>query len=183
MASQRITIAKIVGEAAVAVFDRFCCYSHHPDQKTLATVSRHDSCNRKLATFVSALRSHSHCPPVVFYSEFIDMWSMGDVLVRPFVRCREQRFLHVDGGIELMLYRLPDKGRLERRLQAALRSRRAICQEERLYLTILLESTVAWESMTGDATIIVIRDVYGPSLADDEIEEAMKCIPDWIGTS
>lgn len=182
MASQRMIVAKVGGEAAVSLFDRF---RNFDPQGTPLRGDRDSRSGGELQHFVSCLRAHSHCPPVLFYAEYVDMWSMGDVFTRPFAGCNRRRFLQVEDGIELMVYRLPDKGRLERTIRAALRSKRARSaqwQETRLYLTILLESVLSWEEIKGKTAVVVVRDVHGSLVLDEDVIRSMKHVPDWIGS-
>ncbi len=57
------------------------------------------------------LRRHATEPPVVFYSEHVDMWSMGDTFRQAFPE--NDGLLHeveADDGICLWCYELPDGG-------------------------------------------------------------------------
>jgi hypothetical protein len=182
MASQRMIVAKIAGEAAVSLFDRFRNFNLQGARLRGNRDSR--TCD-ELQHFVSGLRAHSDCPPVLFYAEYVDMWSMGDVFTRPFAGFNRRRFLHVEDGIELMVYRLPDKGRLERTIRAALRPKRvrsAQWQETRLFLTILLESVLSWEEIKGKSALVVVRDVHGSLVLDEDVIRSMKHVPEWIGS-
>src|SRR5207244_12856926 len=75
MATQRVSLAKIAGPTAHLVVEQFRlwhglkCGDEFPD----AVQRAFDEC-------AVALRDHSSSPPVVYFSEWIDLWSMGDIV-------------------------------------------------------------------------------------------------------
>jgi hypothetical protein len=190
--NQWIAIAKIGGEAADAIVDVFrrwdaartsvpeetdCVYLFAPEQWP-------PECRREMDSFARCLRENADRLPVVYYCEYVDMWSGGDVL---------QHLRPDDGGkailahgddVELACYCLPDAGRLEKHLRRCLRKERIrerSAQEERWFVEGLLESCYAWQELADKAVLVVIRRVVGGSVEDWEVEDSLRGTPDWLG--
>lgn len=187
MATQRVIIAKIVGAGALEVLNRFRDSRRHPSISIGTRPCRkhvQGTLCRDAQAFVLSLRSHSHEPPVVFFAEYVDTWSMGDVFARAFGAKRTRRFLRVAAGpLEMIFYRLPDGGRLQRAIRLALRktlARERAVQESHWLLTILLEALLSWQELTSHAVLVLVRDVIGPLVCDEEVEGALKDVPEWI---
>jgi hypothetical protein len=187
MASQRITIAKIGGASAAAVISQFRDWSAARNVDD-PTEWRYDqwptSVRRDIDAFASALRSNGHEPPVIYFSEHIDLWSMGDVF---------DRWLSPDDGdqpiqlhadrFQLWCYPLPDDESLASHLQRSTRLKRIRernPQEDRWFTMNLLEATLAWDGMVDPTAIIVLREVLGGLVMDSELEESLNDVPPWI---
>jgi hypothetical protein len=185
MATQRVIIAKVAGAAGDALFRRFrkgpkqnASSASEPNTKGRTRApTDHD-----LQEFVDHLRRDACQPPVVFYAEYADTWSMGDVFARPF-RMR-RHVARVDANnLEITVYRLPDGGRLEQFVRLMLRRkhlRERRPQEDRWFYTILLEALLSWESLVEDSVLLLVRDLVGGLLLDEEIERAAQQIPEWV---
>jgi hypothetical protein len=103
---------------------------------------------REMDAFACALRSNGHQPPVIFFGEYVDCWSMGDLF---------DRWLSPQGGnqpfklfadrFQLWCYPLPDGGSLAKQLQHSTRLKRIRQrnpQEERWFTMNLLEQHSLW---------------------------------------
>jgi hypothetical protein len=190
MATQRVIVAKIGGPSGDAVFQRLrkCrVQSRSSSGKPHRDEGKDSEANADLRRLVSSLRSHAHTPPVVFFSEYADCWSMGDVFDRPFGDCHGRRILRIDGGsLKFIAYRLPDGGHLERVVRSQLRRKHArerTPQETSWYLMILLECLLSWEGPATDAVLVLIRDIKGGLVMDSEVEEAMNHVPKWLAAN
>jgi len=132
-----------------------------------------------------SLRQHGHEPPVVFYVEYVDMWSMGSMFTW-FIEtppCQEMIEVCAD-QMDLLCYALPDDGALAntiRRLMRRKRIRQSNPQEERWYLLFLSEALAAWETLVQPGAIIVLRELLGATTEDSEIENSLARIPEWLG--
>ena len=89
MATQRMTVAKIGGAAGAAALR-----SLNSLPSSLEAPRKSGGCNggrggtlRPLRAFLASLRANSSIPPVIFFVEYVDSWSMGDV----FQRCLPRR--------------------------------------------------------------------------------------------
>ena len=189
MASQRITIAKICGASASLVISQFRDWAatRNTDDPTEWCSDQWPAPVRSdVDGFASALRNNGHLLPVVYFSEHTDLWSMGSQL---------DSWLSPEGGnapiqlhtvrFELWCYALPDNGTLANHLQRAAqlkRIRERNSQEERWFTMNLLEATLAWEGIVGPAAIVLLREVFGSSVIDSEVENSLDVIPDWVAT-
>jgi hypothetical protein len=187
MASQRITIAKIGGASAAAVISQFQGWSaarNIDDPTELRSDQWPESVRRDVNDFANSLRSNGHQPPVIYLSEHIDLWSMGDVF---------ERWLSHDGGgqpihlhsdrFELWCYPLPDAGLLANHLQRSKRLKRIRerkAQEERWLTVNLLEAILAWDGMAATAVLVLVREVFGGLVMDSDLEHSLVDIPEWI---
>lgn len=187
MASQRITIAKIGGASAAKVTSRFLDWANARTVDDPAEWSPEQwpvSARQEMDGFALALRSHGHIPPVIYFSEHVDLWSMGDVFDRWLTVEGEAQSIHLHADrFELWCYPLPDDGSLAKRLQASTRLKRIQNrhpQEERWFTMDLLEATLAWDGMTETAVLVVLREVLGGLVEDSELEESFGTIPEWI---
>jgi hypothetical protein len=109
---------------------------------------------------------------------------MGDLIDRwlanhddaPLIRLHSDQF-------ELWCYRLPDGGLLADHLQRSLKFkgiRQRDPQEDRWFVVNLLEAALAWSGMVEDAVLVVLRNVFGGTVEDSEIEESLKNTASWI---
>ena len=116
MASQRITIAKVGGDAAAVVLRRLQGWAdarrtHDPDE--WSGEQWPSDVRVRVDAFAERLRSHATEPPVIYYAEWADLWSMGDVFVRWLMPPGGVRPLCVHADrFEVYAYGLPDGGRL-----------------------------------------------------------------------
>jgi hypothetical protein len=186
MATQRITVAKIGGAAGFAVMQ-----SLHDLRSSLETgrdSSRHDGQRaggpEALKTFVASLRANSSIPPVIFFAEYVDTWSMGDVFQRCFPRRRSPNIVRISHDeLEIMGYRLPDGDALQaqgRRLLRTKSVRESAGQEQRWFLSIVLHALDAWNVVVQDGALVIIREVLGGLLEDADVEQALEHVPQWI---
>ena len=182
MASQPVSIAKIVGDSSAVVTQRFHRWSAarttddrmewSPEQWSIAIRRAIDEC-------ASQLRLHSHVPPVVYFNEHIDLWSMGDVFTRWLNTDASHQpiELHTD-RYELWCYQLPDGHLLENRLRSAQHEH----QEERWLAKNLLEAVCVWQSNVDKSVIVLLREVVGGLLEDSDVERSLSVVPDWISS-
>lgn len=155
MASQRLFIAAIAGETAAKTASLFALW--RADSSTAD----------KLAVdgFCAALRENADSIHVLYYSEWIDRWLMGD--------------------------RVPGPGMVKgRRFQATCLSRAeaidcaAHCggqfQEEEWLGARLREAALAWNDLVEPITVVVVRQVLDGSATDEEIRAALGVVPSWL---
>jgi hypothetical protein len=139
---------------------------------------------RDLRKFVRALEKHATDPPVLFYRRYVDQWSMGDQFdVLAGARNRQSRRIEIAcDNLELIGYALPDRGNLLRRIDQR-RSQRQTnvgAIETGWFLDAIRDAYTAWSVRRGTAVIIVLRDVVGGLVDDDQIESSMLMPADWL---
>jgi hypothetical protein len=181
LAAQRITIAKVAGIAADVTLQRLrewagARQSAEPDEWS------HDqwpsSVRVQADAFADGLRASSLFLPVVYFVEWSDLWSMGDLF---------GRWLAPPGGpdpivihanrFEVYGYALPDNGRLGRHLTAA---RPQQFHEYDWFVGRLEEALNAWRELTDQAALIVIREVVGGLYTDDDLLASVSRVPEWL---
>lgn len=181
MASQRITVAKVGGVAAQIIVERLREWSSarqisssdewSPEQWPQHVRERADD-------FADQLRAHAFSLPVVHFIEWVDMWSVGDLFAR--------WLTPPDGPIPFVLYAnryqvfayiLPDGGRLAQHLAAAGPQQSA---EANWFVSRLREVVEAWQELVAPAVVVVVRNVLGSTVLDEEITASLRRTPEWL---
>lgn len=185
--NQILTVATIAGEAADVVtctFQRWsalrCPVAGEP--MLMDSDQWPPDCRAEMRQFAEDMRSNAGLPPVVFYNQHADMWSMGDVFRTGFPENGNPLYqVMVGDDLELLCYAIPDGNALEEHLRRALR-RKHFAEETKSYLRILQEAATAWQALVAKAAIVVLRQLIGGLVEDDEIRQANKLIPRWLET-
>lgn len=181
MASQRVTIAKIGGKAGDIVLERLREWAG-ARQIDDPTEWRDDqwpaSVRSQAAAFAERLRANALFPPVVHFVEWSDLWSMFDVYTRWLTPPNCPPPLEIDADrFEIFAYELPDGGRLERHLKKARRQQFPECDQ---YVTRLKEAVGAWGELVERSALIVVREVVGGLVTDEELVASLSVVPDWL---
>ncbi|HEY2412306.1 MAG TPA: hypothetical protein VGI40_08695 [Pirellulaceae bacterium] len=120
--------------------------------------------------FAELLRAHAAEPPVVYYGEWIDMWSMGDVLPS----LGDDRVVVIDGlHYQACCHRPPIRFKITTIGDEP-------SQELQWLLNRLREAEDAWDELAPNYVILLLRKVTGGLVEDREIEEAQSMMPDWL---
>ena len=115
--------------------------------------------------FCQSLRENGTSLPILYFSEWIDRWLMGD---------------HV-----------PGPGMVEgRRFQATCLTREEAIdwagrcgdqhQEQTWLAARLREAASAWCELADGALIVVVREVLEGSTTDDEVHASLRSLPAWL---
>jgi len=164
MAMQRVIVLKIAGYSAEFVLSRFAQWP-----------SRDPACDDEVLCheadeFVENLRANAHRLPILFYCEWIDPWSSGDLVPR----LRVESVKEVVGKrYEICIHELPVEA--GKHMIGA-----SLTQECKWLRARIREASDAWEPMCGRSVIVVVREVLGGSVLDDEIEASVNQIPEWL---
>jgi hypothetical protein len=152
VATQRLTVATLAGQAAGAVAAEFARWRHAPDP---AAVDR----------LCTAVRDNATSLPVVYFAEWVDHWLMGDLVPGPgagdgrrfaaacLTPADAAAWADACGG------QFPEQGWLAARLREAARG---------------------WGSVTDRYAVLVIREVVGASTTDEEVRDALASVPAWL---
>lgn len=152
MATQRLSIATIAGEAADIIASRFVHWRHSPDTSAI------DS-------FCDALRNQGHTLPVIYFCEWIDYWLMGDMVPGPDA---------IEGRQFQIACLTPEQA------QAWSDSVGNQHQEQEWLATRLREAAKEWGVIADKRMIVVIREVLGPSASDEEVQISLNNVPEWL---
>ncbi len=182
MASQRVTVAKVGGVAAEIVVQRLREWSaarqpgNRPNEWSSEQWPRR--AREQADELADRLRANAFGPPVIYFTEWADMWSMGDLF--------ERWLTPPDGPMPLMVYAdryqvygysLPDGGRLERYLATAGPQQ---WPETDWFVARLREAVCSWQGFVEQAALVVLRHVVGGSALDEEVTASLRAIPDWL---
>jgi hypothetical protein len=131
--------------------------------------------------FALALCSEGYVPPVVYFSEHVDMWLIGGYLGGFLPAGGDPCFVCGD-CFELACYSLDDDGCLEELLEESLRPKptRTNPPEYHWYHSRLLEAVRAWRPLVGDELLIVLRQVLGGTVTDEEVRQSLLRTPEWV---
>ena len=164
MATQRVTVAKVAGAAAAAVADRFRGWWGSRQGDTFPPAVREE-----VDRFALAFRAHAAAPPVVYFSEWIDHWSMGDV-----VPALGQPGAEVVAGdrFEACCHRLPVT------VNAPTWGGEP-AQETEWLAARVREATAAWAAIAPEGVLVVLREVIGGTVTDDELVASLESVPAW----
>lgn len=136
------------------------------------------SVRARVDAFADQLRANALSPPVIHFVEWSDLWSMGDLFSRwltppdgplPFA-------IHAN-RFEVYGYALPDGHRLERHLATASPQQ---FPEYDHFVGRLKEAVEAWQKLVDRAALIVLREVVGGLVTDDELQASLSFVPDWL---
>lgn len=164
MATQRITLAKIGGAAGRHVAAKFArWFADGRDNEFPAAVQRN------IDRFAAALRANP-VPPVVYFAEWIDLWSMGDLVPGLGTDTASvvigERFWASCHEMPVTLSALTIAGEFP--------------QETQWLAARLREAEDAWAELAPDAVLVVLREVLDGTVLDSDLTESLTTIPRWL---
>jgi len=181
LASQRITIAKVGGKAGDLVLQRLRKWAGArlvDDPNEWSRDIWPSTVRAQADAFAEQLRANALCPPVIHFVEWSDLWSMGDLYTRWLTPPKSPPPLEIDADrFQVYAYELPDSGRLERYLAKAPRQQFAECDQ---YVTRLREAVGAWGELVERSALIVLREVVGGLVTDEELVASLLVVPGWL---
>ena len=133
--------------------------------RALATEHPGADIEARLDKFVLRLKAHQADFPVCYYCEWIDTWSMGDEFEGS-LRVVGQRF-------EVTCFS-PEEA-VERSKQI-----RGEWREQKWMAARLKEASDAWPGGAELSTILLIRELLGPSADENELRIASEGVPLWL---
>jgi hypothetical protein len=153
MARQQMTVATVAGEAGRMVAALFRKW--HSTQAD----DRQDDARRAVDEFAEQLRTRGGMPPIVYYCEWFDYWLMGDDIHLGKV-AEGNRFSASCGSREEAMAWTEQCGNQF---------------PERQYLAMhLREASEAWQSLAEPAVVVILRQVLGPSVTDEEVMASLS---------
>jgi hypothetical protein len=167
MATQEWTIFALVGDALPDIESRLSAWSAARGGDDPSAWSSRDwpaRVARSASRFVESLSRNRFLPPVVYWSRHVDLWSSFGGLFRFLPK---QPPVIAYGGEELWSYRLPDRGKLLRRVRAVRKSSQF---QENLWLANAIESAAtAYKGLCSESVVLVHRHVLTASPTDAEL--------------
>jgi hypothetical protein len=166
IATQRIILANLGGAAAAAVAVRFRRWLGSCQGGNFPAPVR-----REVDQFAVTLRANAASPPIIYYCEWVDMWSMGDVIPAlgvPGARVvRGDRYdacCH-DSNVSLLAPTLGGE----------------MAQEAEWLVARLREARSAWSGLVSESALVVLREALGGTVTDEELQAALWSVPRWLG--
>ncbi len=151
MATQRLFIATLAGEAANLTANLFSIWRKGHSVR--------------IDEFCESLGVHRAELPVVYFSEWMDRWLMGDRVPGP-------------GAVEGRRFEATCFTRVEAYEWAG---RCGTQYQEELWLANRLrEAASGWDALTDRITVVVVREVLGVSTSDEEVKATMLVAPAWL---
>ena len=155
MAFQRLFIATIAGDAATVILSRFQSW-----RTKLPT-----PVGEPVDHFCISLRDNATSLPILYLSEWIDRWLMGD--------------------------QIPGPGMVEgNRFQATCFSRSDAMewadrvgsqhQEQTWLAARLREAASAWKELADHAIVVVVREVIKESTRNEDVLNSLQSVPEWL---
>lgn len=182
MASQRVTLLKIGGAAGEVISRQFETWAAAKttsyDEDGWGDDQWPAEMRQQADQLVNQLRANSTSPPIVYFIEWIDHWSMGDRFEMWFSSRKQKNLLTIDGyQYQIHGYRLPDKGRLRKRLK---KSGKQQFPEYDWLIARLNEAALAWDGVVEDSILVLVREVLGGMILNEETEAALPMMPSWL---
>ncbi|WP_435009118.1 hypothetical protein P12x_000368 [Tundrisphaera lichenicola] len=181
MASQRITIVKLGGLASEVALLHLRDWSRArqaSDPEEWSADQWPPDVRKQADAFADRLRSHATDPPIIHFVEWADLWSMGDLFDRWMTPpgAAGPITVHAD-RFEIRGYRLPDDGRLGRHLSTPASH---FAEEANQFVIRLHEAVEAWQDLVDRAALVVLREVVGGLVMDEELVSSLELVPDWL---
>ncbi len=168
MATQRLTLAKISGASAKVVNERFRHWEELTKQEREL-----DRVAREVDRFAVALGDHAHLPPVTYFAQWTDLWSMGDLVPG----LGQHSAAVVEGRrFEACFHDIPVAVK-------ATTINGAETQEASWLRSRIQEAEESWGSLAQASVLVVLREPLGALVTDEELLESQTSVPRWLAAS
>ena len=159
MATQRITVVTIGGEAGLTVTKLFRRWL------TARTNGQGADIALEVDLFAHQLRTNGGYPPILYFTEWFDLWLMSDTICGTEV-VEGKHFEAWCGS----------------RIEAAESADRLGEQypEQRWLAARLREAAEAWQPLAESAAVVLLREVLGPTITDEEVRFSLRKMPEWL---
>jgi hypothetical protein len=155
VATQRLTVATLAEQAAVAVAARFERWRSVPDAEAVDWLCM-------------AIREHSLSLSIVYFAEWVDRWLMGDLVPGPGTVAGRRFEATCLSPVQAIAW--ADRCGSQYAEQGWLAGR-------------LREAAAGWGGVAEPYAVLVIREAVGPSPTDDEVRAAAGRLPAWLADS
>jgi hypothetical protein len=179
--AQRITVAKVGGLAADVLARRLREWSAArltSDPNEWSSDQWPGPVRHAADRFADHLRAHAPAPPVGYWVEWVDLWSMGDTCARWLTPPDGPMPLVVYADrVQLYAYSLPDAGRLAQHLAEAGPQQ---FPESDWLVGRLREAIGAWEGLVARSVLVLLRQVVGEAVTDEQLLASLEHVPEWL---
>lgn len=175
MASQRILLLTFGGAFADSVWQQVCHWSDARQNDKLDEWSSDDwpgNVRREIDAFIEKLQATCYTPPILYRSEHVDCWSMGDVYETALVKG------HRDSTRRLYTANHQVIATWVQFSEQIIPDRDSPAETVWLY-THVNEAIGAWGKFAEDRLVILVRSVLGGLWTDEEVVGALATLPSW----
>lgn len=175
MASQRILILTIGGPLADVIWADICRWSDARCPVVSDEWSSDDwpsQTKTEIDALVAKLAESAYFPPVLYRSEHIDLWSMGDVFETALGKRRPDQIR------KLLTSKHEVIATLGQSLETIRAHKNAPTETKWLYSRIN-EAIGAWDGFTENRLLLLVRIVLGGLWEDEDVTDAVRKIPAW----
>jgi hypothetical protein len=174
MAAQRITFAKVAGQAAAVIHQLFVRWIAASEGSALP-----DAIRAEIDDFATNLRAHAATPPGLYFSEWVDMWSMGDIVPN---LGSEKAPVATGNRVQACCHVAPIQfEKLRKGINVRLAISGEPAQEATWLVARLREAEDACGEMAGDNwVLVVLREVLGLTVTDEEVQASLQSVPKWL---
>ncbi len=159
MATQRITVATIIGEAGKAVIELFS------EWRAAQGAQQQEAARHEVDRFAKQLRANGGVLPIVYFCEWFDHWLMGNSIHGSESVDGSQFEASCGSDIEAMgcADQCGDQFPEQRWLAARLR-----------------EAAEGRQPFSEPAVVVMLREVVGGSATDEEVAASRQGVPEWL---
>src|SRR5262245_25381609 len=151
MATQRMTVATLIGASAAVVAQLFASWRAKPDPAAVDQLC-------------ASLRDYGMSLPVVYFSEWADRWSMGDTFPAGVVEGRRFQAICLS----------PEQA------EACAAGCGQQFFEEGWLAARLREAAMDCASVAEQCVVVLLREVVGPTTIDEEVRRSLSVVPEWL---
>lgn len=175
MASQRLLLIAVAGKLATKMWNDIVLWSddrtpHDPEEWSHNDWSH--EIQGQVNRFVCNLETFAHMPPVLYRSEHVDLWSMGDEILGSLSNGNQDVSRHLyTNEHELVATWARD---VRKRTPDAEMTPETLWLHHRVH-----EALNAWCEITEDRLLVLVRTVLSGLWSDDEISDVLQHLPDW----
>lgn len=174
MASQKVTILAVGGTLGGEIWNQAQRWS---DMRTTVDPNEWDPeqwpwpVREQIDQLAESLLTEAFTPPVLYWSQHVDLWSMGDVFQRPMAIGSAESTYLLTNRFELYCRHIHGGEKVPRNVN--------IADEYRWLESHLQEAGTAWAGLVAERVVILIREPMGGFWTDDDVMDSLNQRPNW----
>lgn len=174
MPSQKITILAVGGLLGDEIWKQAQRWS---DQRTTDDPHEWSSeqwplpAREQIDHLTESLLTEAFTPPILYWSQHIDLWSMGDIYADAMAVGSAESIQLLTKRFEFYCRRIQGGEKVPRNVNEA--------DEYRWIENHVQEAMTAWDGLVVERVMILIREVLGGSWTDGEVMDGLNQTPKW----
>ncbi len=174
MATQRVLVVAVGGLLAETVWQSMHHWSTLRTSNSINEWALEDwplLTRAEIDVFVTKISAAAFTPPILYRSEHVDCWSMGDIFQCAFKEINSDFLeLHTTNHQVLAVWINSQKGLIPGT---------KVKPETIWFYNRLNEASNSWCELSKQRLIITVRTVLGGLWTDEEVKESLDTLPDW----